>query len=1210
MALVSSISPSTSLYPGSPPIHARTTSESPSISVPATLVRKVPSPGPPTLSSSPTLTRTMHASPSKLQGQQQRGEGSGGSSSNSQLAYMSYPSRQGLPASSSSSGYTTGLSASGAVVPGKGSGGSSPSSSANSVRLPSPLPPPSRSASTPPSPARPTATPLPYQANSHHHQHSSSSSSLPRSLPHQHQAQQLHSQQGTPAINLMAHPQLAHPSFVGQPFSPFAPPHAFAHPAFPFVPSPHPSQNAANSNYVSYSPSGQLTPGGSAEQQKRMQAFQQAQWTAAATQMESLRNQQQTTYGQDARKRTTSGPASSHQSSPTYYTTPLPYPPSPSPTLHQTSGHYSQNASFPVGGMLPHGYPTPPGSVEGVVRGGESGGSSSGGSREGGYHPYRRDHQHHQAAKSSSSDSGTRSSSTPRSAHSTTPSTSSTSSQRVTVPKGATHGQTESSQLQTLPRSHAPSPSLTSTRSSTLPNSFSQPQLSAGPYAARPRTHSSNSSSSSLHRPQYEPLPTSSSPIRPRTSFDTNRSATPQAQQNRPRPSPLGGVHQPLPVDSEDDESDDGADSDGTAEATATVNKATSGTGVNRSPTMNSMATITSATPIPTIGKGDGKGKDKEKEKEKKGMASRFKKAFGGSSGNSGNNHSNSSSSATLAEVDVDVDGRGPKGAAMPFRKARSDSVSSSETSPNQRNHPSSHHAPQPSIASMTSSSTRTVNGDADSTRRAPSSRFRLLNSKLNSSTDNISISSTVSSASVMIRKLGQMGKLARRNSLMGLTKAFKKDKNKDASRPPGDEDEDPIKTSKKDKKGKSGASLASVSHATAEVESSPNRTATGMSPAAALAKRQQMHYAEQEAAAEAAKAQALAAEEAAKLGPPRGQHGRTDSDAASVKSGKSGRWGIGRSKTTDDVAGERSQALEKEKEKLKSRSKFGRLGFGGSKTDLRSTDAASIIDDASSIAGTERGGSALGLYHDADSTPRQSLEILAPPQAYATYGEEVIRRDSSSDYEPSLYRHGAAPVKSNNRAVKGILKGAGTYSQEQYAKPRPSFHRIRASSFDAPQPQGRSGSPGGAALVNVIPTQAQVDGVAPSTTSPRADTHSPTSTEQMHDSALSRIETGGSMYGNPSMNASAPVLTHFSAQTTIRSNSAPGAAGRRIAFAANLSVHTTWPAAIYDRRAEPATCNRLTPTLAQQIKEELNSFKMEEMDVHPDSRKLTHFFV
>ncbi|GAA5975315.1 hypothetical protein JCM5350_006427 [Sporobolomyces pararoseus] len=1200
MALVSSISPPTSLYPGSPSLHShsRATTSDSSTSNP-TLVRKLPSPTPPPLSTSPTTTRNyMNSSPTKVAGQQQRREGSGSSSggggggySNSQFT-SSHAPRQDSSTSSSSPGY--GLSAGG----GGTGGGSSPSSSSNSVRLPSPLPPSSRSSSTPPSPARPAANPLPnHQGSSYHHQHSSSSSSIPRIAPPAQYQSQGHQQ-----TNYMAHPQLAHPSFVGQSFSPFAPPHAFAHPAFPFVPSPHPSQNGATNNYVSYSPNGQLTPGGSAEQQKRMQAFQQAQWAAAANQMEMLRNQQQGTHGQDGRKRTTSGPASS---SPTFYTTPLPYPSAPSPNLHQNALQFGQNPSFPAGAMLPHGYPTPPGSVEGVVRGGESGGSSSGGSREGGYHPYRRDHHHHPTAKSSSSESGTRSSSTPRSSHSTTPSTSSNSSHRVPVPKLATQGRSESVQAQPFPRSHASSPSLTSVRSLTLPTSSSQPQLSAPAYASRPRTQSSNSSSSSLHRPQYEPLPVSSgspSSARPRTtSFESARSSTPQTQQNRPRPSPLGGVHQPLPVDSDED-SDDGADSDGTAEATATVNSATIGSaGVSRSPTMNSMATIKTTAPPTAVGSGGkGKEKEKEKEKEKKGMASRFKKAFGGGGGNS-----NSSSSTTLTEAEVD--GRGPKGTA--FRKPRSDSVSSSETSTNPRTPPSAHHAHQPSIASMASSSTRTMNGDADSTRKAPSSRFRLLNSKLNSSTDNISISSTVSSASVMIRKLGQMGKLARRNSLMGLTKAFKKDKNKDGQQ----DEEDPLKStslsSKKDKKGKSDASLASVSHATAEVESSPNRTSTGMSPAAALAKRQQMHYAEQEAAAEA-KARALAAEEAAKLGPPRGQHGRTDSDVASVKSGKSGRWGIGRSKTTDDVTGERSQNLEKEKEKLKSRSKFGRLGFGGSKTDLHSSDTASVIDDASSITGTGRGGSALGLYQNDDSTARQSLEILAPPQSYATYGGETVRRDSSSDYEPSLYRQGATPANAQVRAVKGILKGAGTYSQEQYAKPRPSFHRIRASSFDAPQQQGRPGSPGNAALVNVIPSQAQVDGVAPSSTSPRSDTHPPTSTEQIHDSAVSRVENGGSMYGNPSMNASAPVLSHFTAQTATRSNSAPGATGRRIAFAANLSVHTTWPAAIYDRRAEPATCNRLTPTLAQQIKEELNSFKMEEMDVHPDSRKLTHFFV
>lgn len=36
---------------------------------------------------------------------------------------------------------------------------------------------------------------------------------------------------------------------------------------------------------------------------------------------------------------------------------------------------------------------------------------------------------------------------------------------------------------------------------------------------------------------------------------------------------------------------------------------------------------------------------------------------------------------------------------------------------------------------------------------------------------------------------------------------------------------------------------------------------------------------------------------------------------------------------------------------------------------------------------------------------------------------------------------------------------------------------------------------------------------------------------------------------------------------------------------------------------SEPATCNRLTPALAQEIKAFLNHYKLEEMDVHPSSR-------
>jgi hypothetical protein len=89
------------------------------------------------------------------------------------------------------------------------------------------------------------------------------------------------------------------------------------------------------------------------------------------------------------------------------------------------------------------------------------------------------------------------------------------------------------------------------------------------------------------------------------------------------------------------------------------------------------------------------------------------------------------------------------------------------------------------------------------------------------------------------------------------------------------------------------------------------------------------------------------------------------------------------------------------------------------------------------------------------------------------------------------------------------------------------------------------------------------------------------------------------------------------------------GTMKRNATFSPRLAFYETWPSQEYDRRGEIATCNRLTPMLAQQIKEELNSFKMvrgsyreqvalrrhansvvwQEMEVHENSKIYTHFF-
>lgn len=54
-----------------------------------------------------------------------------------------------------------------------------------------------------------------------------------------------------------------------------------------------------------------------------------------------------------------------------------------------------------------------------------------------------------------------------------------------------------------------------------------------------------------------------------------------------------------------------------------------------------------------------------------------------------------------------------------------------------------------------------------------------------------------------------------------------------------------------------------------------------------------------------------------------------------------------------------------------------------------------------------------------------------------------------------------------------------------------------------------------------------------------------------------------------------------------------PNGSVRSISFSPRIQFHDVWSSTEYDRRGEVATCNRLTPMLAQQIKEELNTFKM-----------------
>lgn len=101
----------------------------------------------------------------------------------------------------------------------------------------------------------------------------------------------------------------------------------------------------------------------------------------------------------------------------------------------------------------------------------------------------------------------------------------------------------------------------------------------------------------------------------------------------------------------------------------------------------------------------------------------------------------------------------------------------------------------------------------------------------------------------------------------------------------------------------------------------------------------------------------------------------------------------------------------------------------------------------------------------------------------------------------------------------------------------------------------------------------------------PSLSDHSATSSPRLLSSFISRIKR--SPAGSPKI--------AFTAKAGVR-------------FSSRIVLYDTYNGDEYDRHPDTATCNQLTPLLAQQIKEELNEFKAE-MHIHRDSQCYTHFF-
>lgn len=134
-----------------------------------------------------------------------------------------------------------------------------------------------------------------------------------------------------------------------------------------------------------------------------------------------------------------------------------------------------------------------------------------------------------------------------------------------------------------------------------------------------------------------------------------------------------------------------------------------------------------------------------------------------------------------------------------------------------------------------------------------------------------------------------------------------------------------------------------------------------------------------------------------------------------------------------------------------------------------------------------------------------------------------------------------------------------------------------------------------------------------PSPTPSATSSTSSNAQQQSHDMApppTVGMHYGLPLHGSPRLRPAASSSTS-SLNTMTNASSSTDQPRRRLQFCPTIQVHETFAASEYDRRCDSnATCQKMTPMMAMKIKQELNEYKLTDMDVHVDSRQYTHFFL
>ncbi|KAI9267925.1 hypothetical protein BDA99DRAFT_535453 [Phascolomyces articulosus] len=238
-----------------------------------------------------------------------------------------------------------------------------------------------------------------------------------------------------------------------------------------------------------------------------------------------------------------------------------------------------------------------------------------------------------------------------------------------------------------------------------------------------------------------------------------------------------------------------------------------------------------------------------------------------------------------------------------------------------------------------------------------------------------------------------------------------------------------------------------------------------------------------------------------------------------------------------------------------------------------------------------------LEYYHPAAAVPTLSYSICGPGSKSA----HQQQKDSYPTPPMSPIYRPLPPIPPPKMPIKGILKKKRPTTPSPSPSPEQQEHIYRSTTTASSSSSTCSSS-----------VSSSVSSSTATTATDKQLPDTPTCFVEEQDNAMPTI----TMKRRSWLCKLRSTITHPSMTTTPGGLSSTGKKNekerkRTIRYNKMVIVHETYTRHEYNREPDPnASCAYLTAEAAQDIKNELNMFKFNEMIVHPTSRIYTHFFI